>query len=29
MGGDFMIRRGTDEMGIESEQVSFEPELLI
>ena len=29
MGGEFMIRRGIDEMGIESEQVSFEPELLI
>lgn len=29
MGGDFMVRRGADDMGIESEQVAFEPELLI
>lgn len=28
MGGDFMVRRGADDMGIESEQVAFEPELL-
>jgi len=28
-GGDFMVRRGADDMGIESEQVAFEPELLI
>jgi cathepsin C len=26
--GDFMIRRGKDDMGIESEQVAFEVELL-
>lgn len=29
MGGDFMVKRGIDDMGIESEQVAFEPELLI
>jgi C1A family cysteine protease len=26
--GDFMIRRGHDDMGIESEQVAFEVELI-
>ena len=29
MSGDFMVRRGGDDMGIESEQVAFEPELLM
>jgi hypothetical protein len=28
MQGDFMVRRGADDMGIESEQIAFEPELL-
>ena len=26
--GDFMVRRGKDDLGIESEQMAFEPELL-
>lgn len=29
MQGDFMVRRGADDMGIESEQIAFEPELLM
>ena len=28
MGGDFMMKRGTDEFGIESEQIGFDPILL-
>jgi C1A family cysteine protease len=28
LNGDFMIRRGQDDLGVESEQVAFEPELL-
>lgn len=27
-GGDFMVRRGQDDLGIEGEQVAFETELL-
>lgn len=26
--GDFMVRRGKDDLGIEGEQMAFEPELL-
>ena len=28
MEGDFLLRRGHDDFGFESEQVSFEPEIL-
>ena len=26
--GDFMLRRGHDDLGLEGEQVAFEPELV-
>jgi len=26
--GEFMVRRGQDDLGIESEQVAFDPELM-
>ena len=26
--GDFMLRRGHDDLGLEGEQVAFEPELI-